>query len=170
MCGYVWVSVHEGGFPQSPDEGVGSLGAGVTGICELMWVQETEPGSFARVACTLATLNHIKVLYFIMRTGVQSSLTDVWVTKCHLPCWMLDRDGQMIVFYALQSNRGTPGACWRDPEYGWWHRSLFRVLRPHLHPRRLMKEPSLADTQISIRAQVLRLDSSDHTRCFCKQY
>lgn len=40
---------------QSSEEGAGSLGAGVTGICELMWMQEIERGSFARVACALAT-------------------------------------------------------------------------------------------------------------------
>lgn len=40
---------------QSSEEGAGSLGDGVTGIWELMWVQEFELGSFARVACALAT-------------------------------------------------------------------------------------------------------------------
>lgn len=43
---------------QSPEEGVGSLGARVTGICELMWVQETELGSFARLASEYLQSQH----------------------------------------------------------------------------------------------------------------
>lgn len=61
-----------------------------------------------------------KVFYFIMKTGVQSSLTSYLGAK--VPSALLDvghRDGQMIVFYVLHSNRGTSGAWQREAEYGW---------------------------------------------------
>lgn len=95
----------------------------MTGICELMQVRETELRSFARVPCgqpLSVSSPNIKVFYFIMRTRGQSSLTRYLGAK--VPSALLDvghRDGQMIVFYVLHSNRGTSGAWRREAEYGW---------------------------------------------------
>lgn len=90
------------------------------GTCELMWVWETELGPLqGRVPQPLSVSSpSTTVFYFIMRTGVQSSLTDIWVPKCHLPCWMLVTGMDRWVFYALHSNRGSSGAWRREVSMG----------------------------------------------------
>lgn len=80
---------------QSPEDSVGSPGGGVTGNCE---PSDVGAGNQAWVLCksgtsspplNISTPNVNVLCYSIMRTGVQSSLADVWGPSaiCLADCW-----------------------------------------------------------------------------------